>query len=164
MKSILEKRLTNFYSEIDVLRIHEYLNVDNAKIQMIDPNTVDFCFEYFVNTDKIHFIKQIWFNKLPKEILRKIQSYIPVHLYVHISFHIDYPEQYPFRSPTWSINRVVTNLLDKLTIETRCEELIKKHNSQYMSHWSPAIQIFTDILTVYVGYNQFDEYIQEYKF
>jgi hypothetical protein len=164
MKSILEKRLTNFYSEIDVLRIHEYLNVDNAKIQMIDPNTVDFCFEYFVNTDKIHFIKQTMVNKLPKDILRKIQSYIPIHLYIHISFHVDYPLEYPFRPPTWSINMVETNLLDKPTIETRCQELIKKHNSKYMTVWSPAIQLFTDILSVYIHYNQFDTFIQEYIF
>lgn len=176
MVTILERRFNNLQKDLDILNIHQYFNINNATIQLLDLNTLEIGFETFVNDNIIElmrtlkFIKPSRFNKLsittiPTEIQNLIISYIPHHLFLKVNMHVEYPIQYPFRQPIWSLNYINTNIKHTdIVLEDYYKMIIKNHTESYNIDWSPAIQLYMDYISIYMKIDHFDELIQNYLF
>ena len=166
MATILEKRYHNILATSNVNSLHEYFNIQNAEIRLTDMNTVEINFTKTKNASVIEFIRRTRIKRLNQDVIDIIISYIPNRLFLAMKFHIEYPPLYPFRPPEWSLKTVLSNIINKdlsATPENYCTYIINKHNNQYNQNWTPAVQITSDILNIFLQFNHFDILTQCYE-
>lgn len=158
--TILDKRFAILQLFCNIEKLHDYFNIPNTKLSLININTLHIYIYYDANKDVIEFIKKTnCIGNLPKELINEIIEYIPIHTFLDMNLTIDYPVEYPFRPPQWSLSNISTNCQLKINLTEHYQSIIKEHNKSHGYGWSPATDMDMDILDLFSKINHFDELI-----
>jgi hypothetical protein len=160
MTTILEKRFIKLLSNYNIEKLHEYFNITNARILMLDLNTIEVKYDKVnqQNITTIAILKKSKIHKLPDEMVDEIVKYIPTHEYLYLTLNVDYPTEYPFIPPIWSLNKCFTNVQNKkIDIKGYFQNILGLHNKSYWKDWSPATHIDSDIISVFLKIDKFNK-------
>jgi hypothetical protein len=158
--TILDKRFAILQQKCNIQKLHDYFNIPNTKLSLININTLNIYIYYEENRDVIEFLKKTkCIGNLPIELINEIIEYIPIHRYLDIHANIDYPLEYPFRPPQWSLTNVSTNCQVNLNLSEHYQTIIKEHNRSHKYGWLPTTDMDMDILDLFTKINHFDELI-----
>lgn len=122
-----------------------------------------------------YFIMTLYYTTKPKYRLLEFTEEINQLFYEYyredfiFQFKIDVSE-YPFKPTRWSLYsfnyRFSTEYEKEFTngvVESYCKSVLRCHNCQNTSEWSPAIMLSNDVLTFYTLINNFRVLVNKLK-
>jgi ubiquitin-protein ligase len=165
MSNYLQTRIDRFINKFQDISIQDYFEIKGN-----DPSE-QITFNHQVKDSvvilEIKFIKNI--NKiynifeLPDEINKEISKYYN-KVYINLIIHIFFGTNYPFSPPYWLLYDIKNNINIQIDLNNYYRDILFYHNSLNYKHWSPAIDIHTDILDFIQKINHFDYMLDNKNF